>query len=66
MHNILSEAAMDKLLTLATEAQYHKAATALLVIVVGGASFYLLLPRRKPAAKAENVVRTSLPVSISN
>jgi hypothetical protein len=62
MHNILSEAAMDKLLTLTTKAQYHKAATALLVIVVGGASFYLLLSRCKPAAKAENVVCTSFPV----
>jgi hypothetical protein len=56
----LSEAAMDKLLTLATEAQHHKAAIAILVVVLGGTSYYLLVPRRKPARKPETVVR-SLP-----
>jgi hypothetical protein len=64
MQNILSEAAMVKLLTLATEAQYRKAAAAILVVVVGGASLHLLLPRRKPAVKDKNIVRL-LPVPSS-
>jgi hypothetical protein len=61
MMYFLSEAAMDKLFTLATEAQHHKAAIAILVVVLGGTSYYLLVPRRKPARKPETVVR-SLPI----